>query len=207
MIRALCLVSFSMAPAPSYADLTRSLAEVEAARTPVVTTSYGAMRVTGAIARTHPAPPDKTLDRLQGCLRSGAVGNAKVDLAAYDWPGARAARDHEVCLLPIFVALGDRATVQEWVQAVIAPKADPDCPAVWNIKQPARWGPSVVHVWRSRLPVPLAIDVFDRTASWSEDMPAPVHSLLRVTFDDDGLPLAVKYNAFTFGNRYGLARC
>lgn len=188
-------------------DLTRSLADLDAAETPIVTTTYGAMRVTDRIDHIHPRPPDKTLSRVLSCLRAGAVRHAKADLAAYDWPGDRAARDHELCLLTLFVALGDRAAVHAWVQAVIAPRADPDCPAVWNVKRSHRWGPAAVHVWRSRRETPLAIEVLDRVGGWSDDLRAPVHSLLRVTFDAQGIPLAVRYDAFTFGDRFGLARC
>lgn len=199
---------FALLAAPALpADLTRTLADLDAAETPIVTTTYGAMRVTDTIAHVHATPPDKTLSRVSSCLRRGAVQNGKADLAAYDWPGTRGARDHELCLLALFAALGNRAAVDAWVQTVIAPQANPDCPAVWDIKQAARWGPAAVHVWRSRRATPLAIDVLDRAGAWSDDLRPPVHSLLRITFDDAGTPLGVKYDAFTFGDRYGLSRC
>ncbi|WP_179378968.1 hypothetical protein [Jannaschia marina] len=202
-VLSLCL----LAAAPARAELTLSLDRLAATEAPIVTTTYGAMRVTETIAHVHAAPPDKTLTRVATCLRDGALRNGKADLAAYDWPGERDARSHELCLLALFLALGDRAGVNDWVAAVIAPAADPECPAVWDVKQAGRWGPARVHVWRSRVAPPLAIDVLDRAGAWSEELRAPVHSLLRVTYDPEGRPLAVKYDAFTFGDRYGLARC
>lgn len=206
-IQAAGLALALLLPLPAAADLTRTTAQLDAAETPVVTTTYGAMRVTDVIDHVHPPPPDKTLSRIAACLRPGALRNGKADLAAYDWPGDRTARDHELCLLTLFVVLGDREAVNDWVQAVIAPQANPNCPAVWDVKQTARWGPAAVHVWRSRRPTPLAIEVFDRAGGWGNAVRAPVHSLLRVTFDDAGLPLGVKYDVFTFGDRYGLERC
>ncbi|MCK0167837.1 hypothetical protein MWU52_09785 [Jannaschia sp. S6380] len=173
----------------------------------IVVTERGAVRPHLAWSHPRPLPADRLRPRLTDCLAPGDGHSDPVDLTAYDWPGPRDIDGHQVCLFAIFAALDGPEAAHDWVRAVIAPTARPDCPARWNLAVPSRHGTAFVHVWRGRLGTPLFVDVLDRAARWSEELRPPVHSLLRTTFDAEGRPLVVKYERFTLGQRYGLARC
>lgn len=200
-------------PAEPQADAPFVLSrKVVAAAAPIaVATSYGAMRP-GQAGAGLPAVPDAAIrTRPADCIRAEAAAEARsdasIDLSQYDWPGTRAFADHQACLLAIFAALGDRATVAGWVEAVIAPTAHSDCPEIWGQEEVARFGPALTFVWRDPQANAPFIGVMDRAGLWSDDLRAPVHSLLRVTFDADDRPVVVKLERFTLGDRYGLDRC
>lgn len=173
----------------------------------IVMSARGAVRPHLALGHPRPTPADHLRPRLADCLPPAPKPSRRVDLRRYAWPGTRDVAGHEICLFAIFTALDGPRASGDWVRAVIAPRARPDCPARWNVARPSPHGMAVLHVWRERLGTPLFVDVLDRAARWSDDLRAPVHSSLRTTFDGAGKLLMVKYERFTLGQPHGLARC
>ena len=172
----------------------------------IVINGYGAMLPAVAVTQTRFLSSRATVN-VTDCLRADLPGAVVVDLASYDWPGTRSARDHQTCLLAIFNALGDRNSIRAWVATIVAPQAHPGCPARWNVEEVSDLGPATVDIWRGRQTMPLIIGVMDHKALWSDTLRAPVYSLIRTTFDADDRPLVVKVEIFTIGDRYGLQRC